>query len=214
VVRDTGDTDNHFREDITMAKQKSKAGSNNELTVHPARPDWPYHLPQYDKTAVAKLAKPTPFPLTCTRPCTEVRTLLPKSLISGHSGMGYFMNNVDGYRYINAYVISDPLTSSLKRGFSLELSFSPYDFVYGVGVVGETSFFFNFDTYFDPGTQSHKLIQANSSDLTTTGGLPWIGGIDLSHIVRVPVMGPFVRASAFNEDSAAHNVQVVAYLTT
>jgi hypothetical protein len=53
------------------------------------------------------------------------------------------MINIDGYRMINAYVISDPLSSTNQRGFTLELSFALNDFVYGVGVVGETSYFFN-----------------------------------------------------------------------
>jgi hypothetical protein len=52
------------------------------------------------------------------------------------------MINVDGYRIINAYVISDALNSTNQRGFTLELSFALNDFVYGGGVIGETSYFF------------------------------------------------------------------------
>ena len=84
----------------------------------------------------------------------------------------------------------------------------------GVGVVGETSFFFDFDDWFDPGSFSHRTIRCQTSDLTTVGGVPQPGGVDLTHIWRAPVMGPFVRASAFNEDDKAHNVQVLAYLST
>jgi hypothetical protein len=32
--------------------------------------------------------------------------------------------------------------------------------------------------------------------------------------LRVPVMGPYIRASAFNEDTTARNAEVNAYLTT
>jgi hypothetical protein len=49
------------------------------------------------------------------------------------------------------------------------------------------------------------------------GGLiqvPRIGGVDLTHILRVPVMGSYIRASAFNEDTTARSVEVTAYLTT
>ena len=122
--------------------------------------------------------------------------------------------NIDGFRIINAYVISDPLNSSTQRGFTLELSFAVNPFVYGVGVIGETSYFFNFDGYFDPGQPNHGTIRGETSDLATTGGLPWIGGTDLTHILRAPVMGPYVRASVFNEDNTARQVEVKAYLST
>jgi hypothetical protein len=51
------------------------------------------------------------------------------------------MINVDGFRHINAYVVSDRLNSTSQRGFSLEISFSLNPFVHGVGVVGETRYF-------------------------------------------------------------------------
>ncbi|MCU7808224.1 MAG: hypothetical protein KZQ73_10215, partial [Candidatus Thiodiazotropha sp. (ex Semelilucina semeliformis)] len=154
------------------------------------------------------------FPKVCDRPCTKVVTLFPEDSVNGHSGKGYHMINIDGYRTINAYVISDALNSTTQRGFTLELSFSVNDFVYGVGVIGETSHFFNFDSYFNPGNASHKTIRIETNDLTTTGGLPWIGGTDLTHILRVPVLGPYVRASVFNEDDTARRVEVKAYLST
>jgi hypothetical protein len=124
------------------------------------------------------------------------------------------MINIDGYRTINAFVTSDALNSSIQRGFTLEISFALNPFVLNVGVVGETSFFFNFDSYFDPGSFNHRLITCETSDLTTIGGLPYIGGVDLTHILRVPVMGPYVRASVFNEDGIARNAEVRAYLST
>jgi hypothetical protein len=48
----------------------------------------------------------------------------------------------------------------------------------------------------------------------STGGLPWIGGQNLAQILRVPVMGPYVRASVFNKDSQKRSARVVAYATT
>lgn len=181
---------------------------------HPSRPDWNYYLPKEDKALIKKLSKKPLFPKICERPCTTIMTLFPQDTIQGHTGKGYHMINVDGYRVINAYVISDPLNITNQRGFTLELSFSLNDFVSGVGVIGETSYFFNFENYFDPGSTSHKLQRCETNDLTTIGGLPWIGGTDLTHILRVPVMGPYVRASVFNEDGTSRKAEVKAYLST
>jgi hypothetical protein len=195
-----------------MAKKDTTKGFTK--TTHAARPDWTYYLPKENKRLIKKLAKKPAFPKLCERPCTKVMTLFPKDSVNGHTGKGYHMINIDGYRTINAYVISDPLNSTTQRGFTLELSFSVNDFVYGVGVIGETSHFFNFDSYFDPGNSSHGTLRIETSDLTTTGALPWIGGTDLTHILRVPVLGPYVRASVFNEDDTTRQVEVKAYLST
>ncbi len=197
-----------------MAQAKKPPQIDFVKTTHPERPDWPYFLPKENKTLMRKFSKKPLFPRLCERPCTAVLPLFPKRLVEGKTGYGYYMINVDGYRTINAYVISDPLNSTSMRGFTLQLSFSLYDFVYGVGVVGETSFYFNGESFFDPGTLTHRLQKCQTSDLTAAGGLPWIGGRDLVHILRAPVMGPYVRASVFNEDRTARNVEVVAYLST
>ncbi len=193
---------------------KAKEQQNYEKAVHPARPDWKYFLPREDKALISKLLKKPVFPKLCERPCTKVMTLFPKDAVEGKTGKGYHMINVDGYRVLNAYVISDALNSTQQRGFTLEISFALNDFVYGVGVIGETSFFYNFESYFNPGTSSQGTLRCETSDLTTTGGLPWIGGTDLTHILRVPVMGPYLRASVFNEDTVTREVEVKAYLST
>jgi hypothetical protein len=182
--------------------------------VHPARADWDYYLPEENRSLIEELLHKPTFPKACDRPCTKVMTLFPRDSVAGHSGKGYHVINIDGFRTINAYVICDPLSSTTQRGFTLELSFALNDFEYGVGVLGETSHFFNFDSYFDPGQSSHGTIRCETSDLSTTGGLPWIGGTDLTHILRVPVMGPYVRASVFNEDGAARSVEIKGYLST
>ena len=126
------------------------------------------------------------------------------------SGIGSYKFNVDGYRTISAYVISDPLFSGTQRGFTLELVFS---IAPGLGSQ-ETSAFFNFGSYFDPSKGIQGLLRCATSDLLTTGGLPYIGSVDQVHILRAPVMGPYVRAWATNEDGTAHNVEVQAYLST
>lgn len=197
-----------------MISEKSKVITKFVKVIHPSRPDWAYYLPEPDKETMEKLVKRPVFPETCDKPCTRVITLFPKRNVEGHSGYGYYMINVNGFRIINAYVISDALNSTTQRGFTLEISFSVNDFEYGVGVIGETSYFFNFEHFFNPGTFQQQVLQCKTSDLTTTGGLPWIGGTDLTHILRVPVMGPFIRASVFNEDSVAREVEVKAYLST
>lgn len=197
-----------------MATKKSGDEQKLIKQVHASRPDWNYFLLEPNKATIGDLLKPPVFGKACDKACTNVISLLPKTNVAGHTGVGYQMINIDGYRTINAYVISDRLNSSNQRGFTLELSFSLNPFVYGVGVIGETSFFFNFDAYFEPGTLSHRTARCETSDLTTIGGLPRIGGVDLTHILRAPVMGPYVRASVFNEDGTARNVEVSAYLST
>lgn len=197
-----------------MAKTKSTPGHKLIKSSHSRRPDWNYYLIDPGKDVAKQLETAPLFAPTCVKACTQVMTLLPKTNVAGQTGVGYQMINIDGFRTINAYVISDALSSTLQRGFTLELSFSVNPFVLGVGVVGESSFFFNFDAYFEPGKIAHGTIRCETSDLTTTGGLPWIGGVDLAHILRVPVMGPYVRASVFNEDNKARNVQVLAYVST
>jgi len=49
---------------------------------------------------------------TCDKACTKIISLLPRTNVPPHSGVGYQMINVDGYRMINAYVISDRLNST------------------------------------------------------------------------------------------------------
>lgn len=196
------------------ARERVTEDENLIKVIHPTRPDWIYHLPKPDEKLIKELAKPPIFLPKCERPCTKVMTLFPKTSVPSHQGRGYQMINIDGYRIINAYVISDPLNSTTQRGFTLELSFSVNPFVYGVGVIGETPYFYNFECYFNPGTIRQGTMRCETNDLTTTGSLPWIGGTDLTHILRVPVMGPYVRASVFNEDTTAREVEVKAYLST
>ncbi len=181
---------------------------------HPIRQDRKYFLLEPDRPTVTRLLKPFLFPRTCDRPCTRVITLLPKTTVAPQTGIGYQMTNIDGFRAINAYVICDPLNSTNQRGFTLELSFSVNPFVYGVGVIGEARYSFNFENYYDPANVTHGTVHCETNDLTSTGGLPHIGGVDLTHILRAPVMGPYVRASVFNEGSTPRGVEVSAYLTT
>lgn len=177
-------------------------------------PDINFFLPKEDKKLISKLLKPTIFGKDCQKVCSKVIELLLSTLIEPQSGAGYFMINVDGFRYVNAYVISDALNSSLQRGFTLQLSFSVNDFVYGVGVIGETSHFFNFDNYYNTTEYEKRLIHIGTSDQTSLGGLTQIGGVDYTHVLRIPIIGPFVRAIAINLDDSARRVGVKAYLTT
>ncbi|MGE5602112.1 MAG: hypothetical protein ACM30E_03620 [Nitrososphaerales archaeon] len=197
-----------------MATGESEGEPKLVKQTHPSRADWDYFLLEPSEATVKELLKPPVFDRVCDKACTKVIKLLPRTSVAGHTGVGFQMINIDGYRTINAYVISERLLSTTQRGFTLELSFSLNPFVAGVGVIGETSFFFNFDSYFEPGTLSHRTARCETSDLTTVGGLPRIGGVDLTHILRAPVMGPYVRASVFNEDGTARNVEVAAYLST
>src|SRR6185503_14318844 len=188
-----------------MATKKRESEHKLVKQTHPTRADWEYFLLEPPKATIDELLQRPIFDQVCDKACTKIISLLPKTNVAGHTGVGFQMINIDGYRTISAYVISDRLNSTTQRGFTLELSFSLNPFVLGVGVVGETSFFFNFDSYFEPGTLTHRTARCETSDLTTVGGLPWIGGVDLTHILRAPVMGPYVRASVFNQDATARN---------
>ncbi len=177
------------------------------------QPDVTFYLPKHDAKLTERLWV-RPKLEACDRPCTQKIELFPKRDVEGHTGYGYFMVNVDGYRHLNCYLISDPLNSSTQRGFTLELSFALEPFQPGIGYYGETEALFNAEEYYDPGHSEHPLIRLRTSDLMSTGGLPWIGGQNLAHILRVPVMGPYVRASVFNKDSQKRAARVVAYATT
>ncbi|HSS49437.1 MAG TPA: hypothetical protein VLX28_10855 [Thermoanaerobaculia bacterium] len=189
------------------------AGIKTQLvkTVNPRYPDRDFYLPADDEEVMKKLAGPPAFAPDCAKACTNILTLIPRTLVDVGSGIGSFLFNIDGYRTINAYVISDALFSTTQRGFTLELSFA---ITAGIGSGTETGAFFNFESYFDPSKYVQGSVLCSTSDLLTTGGLPWIGGVDQVHLLRAPVMGPYVRASVFNEDGIAHNVEVQAYLST
>lgn len=183
-------------------------------SVHPARPDYDFFLPKENPALIKDLLKKPVFQKECQKACSKTITLLPKRSVNGRTGHGYHMINVDGFRYLNAYVISEALRSTSDHGFSLEISFSVNDFVLGEGVIGETSYFFNFDTFYNPGENRQRTIRSATSDQASRGGLPWIGGTDLTHILRIPIMGPYVRATVFNEDGESRDVEVMGYLTT
>jgi hypothetical protein len=173
-----------------------------------------FYLPKEDKKTITNFSKAAIFGTKCQKVCTSVIELLPETVIDPGSGRGYFMINIDGYRFINAYVIGERLNSTTQKGFSLQLSFSVNNFLLGVGVVGETSHFFNFDNYYNKEEYEKKIVHIGNSYETSLGGLTHIGGVDYTHLLRMPVVGPYVRASVMNRDSSKRKVKVVAYLTT
>ena len=93
------------------------------------RPETNFYHPKEDKNLISELLKPSLFEKNCQKVCSKKIELLPPTTVDAHSGLGYYMINVDGFRYLNAYIISDPLSSSTMRGFTLEISFSINDFV-------------------------------------------------------------------------------------
>ncbi len=198
-----------------MTKTKTKKATIEWVkTENVNNADVNFFLPKENKALMTKLLLPNKFGAGCQKVCAKVIELLPLTTVDVNSGVGYHMINVDGYRHINAYVISERLNSTAQRGFTLQLSFSVNDFVLGVGVVGETSHFFNFDSYYNQTDYDKKLIHTGTSDLTSLGGLTQIGGVDYTHLLRIPVMGPYIRASVFNKDAQKRTVSVKAYLTT
>ena len=177
----------------------------------PARPVVMIDLPESELAAlrVAPIFLPT-----CDRACTAIKTLISKRTVPARSGIGTPPVNIDGYRKLSAYVISDPLSSSTMRGFSLRLSFSLGPFEPGVGVVGAADCFFSFDTECESGVEQQRLNVLKTSDLKTNNGLPRLGGRDLAHILHSPVMGPYLSALLMNEDGVERSAEVRVYLTT
>ena len=189
-----------------MARKSASPGKKRK----PHRPVVLIDLPE---TELEALRVAPIFAATCNRACTSVKTLISKRVVPPRSGIGTPPINIDGYRKISAYLISDPLNSTTMRGFSLRLSFSLYPFQAGVGVVGAADCFFNFDTECVTGEQQRLNVLA-TSDLKSTNGLPRLGGRDLAHILHTPVMGPYVSAMMMNEDTVARSAEVLVYLST
>lgn len=184
------------------------------LQKHSRWPDKKIYLAQVDAQTAKRLKQPVKL-LGCDRPCTRVIELLPPTSIEGHSGRGYAMVNVDGYRHLNCFLISDPLSDPGDRGFSLHISFAVGPFMTGVGWLGETWVFASAEQIRFTGQADQPVAWLTTSDLAAaTGQVPYTGGSNLSQITRVPVMGPYVRATAINEGSQTRSARVVAYATT
>ncbi|MEN9550025.1 MAG: hypothetical protein RIR12_2616 [Bacteroidota bacterium] len=172
-----------------------------------------FYIPQESKKKEVKLTKALVIDTKCQKVCSRIIELLPETTVEPNTGRGSSMINIDGFRYINVYVIGERVTHSDQKGFSLRLSFSVNPFVLEVGVVGETHRFFNFDTYYNKDEYEKKLNHISNS-YETSPGYTHLGGVDNTYMVRVPVMGAYVRVGAINNDSMARKVKVAAYLTT
>lgn len=191
-------------------KKSKNFGFELIKSIHPSRPDIQYFLPKEDKKLMNELLRPPLSPKGCQMVCSKAITMLPKTNLEGGHGVGYYFVNVDGYRYINAYIISTQLERADESGFSLEIDFS----LDPVGVVGGTSYFFNFDNYYETADFEKKTIHCSTSYLDSSGILRIGDGYDFTHIMRVPVMGPYARAVAINNGITNSDVEVKAYITT
>src|SRR5437870_1754671 len=105
-----------------MAQTTREAEPKLVKHPHPGRPGWDYFLIEPGNLVIAELEKAPAFDTTCTPACTKTMVLVPKRSVAGHTGVGYQMINIDGYRMINAFVISDALNSTTQLGFTLVLS--------------------------------------------------------------------------------------------
>ena len=149
------------------------------------------------------------------RPVTKVVTVIPTVQLQPSSGRGNSALNVDGYRMINLFVKSDPVLSTEDRGISLDIAFAPGTVTTGtwtdLSCDGEC--LFNFDTQGTTSGFEAKYYRLAVSDRDVNDRVK-AGGRDLSYVVRVPVLGPFIRVSATNRGSTPRNVEVVAYLVS
>jgi hypothetical protein len=161
---------------------------------------------------------PTTLPVTKPvqeRPVTKVVTVLPQVSLPPSSGRGNAALNVDGYRMINLFVKSDPVLSTADRGISLDIAFAPTTVMTGtwtnLGCDGEC--LFNFDSLGTSAGYEAKYYRLTVSDRNVNDTVK-AGGRDLSYIVRVPVLGPFLRVIASNRGNTPRNVEVIAYLVS
>lgn len=69
-----------------------------------------FYLPKENKKSIAASSNALIFGAKCQKVCSKVIELLPEVTIDPNSGRGSSMTNIDGFRYINAYVIGERLT--------------------------------------------------------------------------------------------------------
>jgi hypothetical protein len=172
-----------------MAKENAQKPKLVKIS-HLLRPDWDVFMIEPTEKQLADNTKPFPLPAPCQKACTASITLVPQTKINPHTGIGFSPVNVDGFRWLNAYITSDSLHSTSQRGFTLELFFSLNPFVGGVGVRSQASTFFNMESFYDGVAGPHQTQYTSLSDLTRNGGTPYLGGVDLTQVLRVPVIGP------------------------
>jgi hypothetical protein len=85
--------------------------------------DVTFYLPKYDAT-IAKHLEKVPKIASQKKLYSNTIELFPSRQVEPKTGYGYYLINVDGYSYLNCYLISDALFSSNQRGFALEASFA------------------------------------------------------------------------------------------
>ena len=150
------------------------------------------------------------LPRDVQRVYAKVVDLMPPMVIQPGHGLGLTFVNVGGFRFANVYVTSDPAAVSGLQGFALEVEFALQPTIAGLPI-GGTSVFFNFDGY--TGSDLEHRSTRCIADNWNPAGQAWTGASDI-HILRVPVMGPYMRPLVFNLGTVARAAAVKAYLTT
>jgi hypothetical protein len=195
-------------------KKKMISKIDREKVERPHLQGLNFYLPKYDARIAKALEKAPKLDLR-NKTSSAAIELFPSIQVEADTAYGYWIINVDGYRYLNCYLISDALLSSGQRGFSLQISFALEPTSIGYPAYGKTNYYFNMEEYYDTTSLEHKLITIETSDLlSATGDLPYIGRTNLVHMLRTPMMGPYVRARVLNRDIQPHFARVVAYATT
>lgn len=216
-----------------MAKKKTVTKAMEPLWVtrtHPAGENidykevtWPLPKPPA-KPTLPTLPPPTStFPPTLPelkpvqeRPVTKVITILPKVALPPNAGRGNAALNIDGYRMVNLFVKADPVLSTGDRGFSVDIAFAPTTVTDASGWTNlscDGEALFNFDSLGTATGYEAKYYRLTVSDRNVNDTVK-AGGRDLTYIVRIPVLGPFIRVIASNRGNTTRNVEVLAYLMT
>jgi hypothetical protein len=111
------------RHNEKITQEKKFPNINWQRVERPHMKDVTFYLPKYDAT-IAKHLEKVPKIASQKKLYSNTIELFPSRQVEPKTGYGYYLINVDGYSYLNCYLISDALFSSNQRGFTLEVSFA------------------------------------------------------------------------------------------
>lgn len=149
------------------------------------------------------------------RPVTQVVTIIPKVTLPPSSGRGNAALNIDGYRMINLFVVADAVLSTAERGIAVDIAFAPATTVENgwTNLSCDGTDLYNFDSLGLSAGDEARYFRLAVSDRNVNDRVK-AGGRDLTYIVRVPVLGPFIRVSVTNRDTTPRTAEVTAYLVS
>lgn len=144
----------------------------------------------------------------CNPACTKIIDFLVKKKVPANLGIDAGgVTAIDGYRYLNIFV-----TFTAARRQSTPLKPIDLGVVFCLDATGQIAArsYVNLEANL-PGPQGLNFIDVSSGAMLSSS--LGTGSID-SYIVRVPVMGPFVRLFVYNREPIERTVTVKGYLVS